>query len=219
MWCWCGCTKSNKSSRKWVIAMTRIDSLLYSNDTYLNSTRDIDWHQNLIEIHQSYQCMYRSLSCTYIYREGLSYKYTYIFVLHLHKFNYRSIYMIKIFCMFWPSPKFTLSPGDPMFNLSTRGGRKWAKLQSRRTAVAMLSSCVGGSRIAPWSIRFAATKTARNGRFFLVGCSMSKHNIHKKIVATPESCRFDVCVVRVKVQSYCLDVMCVFFGNMFDCLD
>lgn len=80
MWCWCGCTKSNNRSSKWVIAMTSIDILIYSNHTSLNSTPDIDWHQNLIEIHRTYQSIHVQKSFLYIFLVFPTSMYTFIYV-------------------------------------------------------------------------------------------------------------------------------------------
>lgn len=79
--------------------------------------------------------------------------------------------------MFWPSPKIR---HDVQLHLSKRGGRKWAKLQSRRTAAAMLSSCIGGPGIAPWcTIRYLATKRPFQWELFVLISECRQRKIHK----------------------------------------
>ena len=87
MWCWCGCTKSNKSSSKWVIAMTRIDTLIYSSHlsqqyTWFWLTPKPHWDSPNLPIHVCIYTVFPASIHIYIY-----YICIHIFVPHLHELN------------------------------------------------------------------------------------------------------------------------------------
>jgi len=82
--------------------------------------------------------------------------------------------------------------------------------------------CLARVLVDPELLLGRSVSQPRNGQkwqvFWLV--AQCRNTEFTRIVANPESCRFDVCVVREKCNPIvwiCFDVMFVFFGKMFDC--